>query len=113
MVIAGAFMPWVNTAFGNVMGVRGAGLWTFYAGMLGLAGALISFRRLAAGQAIVMAAAATLLPLWQVVHLLSKVGLQGWMPGPGLVLTFGGGVLAWVAARSLLRGEDAPPGQRR
>lgn len=101
MVALGAFLPWVYTGVGAVSGARGAGLWVFYAATLGLAGALVPSRTLAAVQATVLAVAAVGLAVWQVVHLLSLVGLQGWIPGPGLVLVLGGGVLAAKAARSL------------
>lgn len=100
----GAFLPWIYTGVGTVSGARGAGLWVFYAATLGLAGALVPSRRVAALQATVLAVAAIGLAVWQVVHLLSLVGLQGWLPGPGLVLTLGGGVLAAAAARSLFSG---------
>jgi hypothetical protein len=103
MVAFGSFLPWVDTAVGSVSGARGAGLWTFYAAMLGLAGALVPVRRLAAVQAAVFASAALLLPVWQVVHMLGLVGTSGWFPGPGLVLVVGGGVLAATAAVQLFR----------
>ena len=103
MVVLGSFMPWVDTAVGSVSGARGAGLWTFYAAMLGLAGALVPNRRAAAIQAAVLAAAALVLPAWQVLRLLSLVGTEGWSPGPGLVLVFGGGALAATAAAQLFR----------
>ena len=103
MVLLGSFLPWVDTALGAIMGARGAGLWTFYAAMLGLAGALVPSRRIGGVQAAVMSAAAVGLPTWQVVHLLTLVGFEGWMPGPGLVLVFGGGVLSGVAAYRLLK----------
>lgn len=103
MVVLGSFMPWVDTAVGSVSGARGAGLWTFYAAMLGLAAALIPSRRVAAVQAAVFAAVAVVLPLWQVLRLLRLVGTEGWSPGPGLVLVFGGGVLAATAAVQLFR----------
>ncbi len=41
------------------------------------------------------------IPVWQVVHVLDLVGTGGWRPGPGLVLVFGGGVLAAVATRRI------------
>lgn len=104
MVSLGAFLPWVYTGVGAVSGARGAGLWVFYAATLGLAGALVSSRRIAALQATVLAVAAVGLAGWQVVYLLSLVGLQGWVPGPGLVLVMGGGLLAAAAARSLFAG---------
>lgn len=109
MVLIGAWMPWIYTGLGSVLGVRGAGLWTMYAAVLGLAGALIKRPRLAAGHAAALAVVATGLALWQVVHLLMLVGFEGWMPGPGLVLTLGGGVLAATAARSLWA-EGSPTG---
>jgi hypothetical protein len=108
MVLLGAFLPWVYTGAGNVLGIRGAGLWTMYAAFLGLGGALIRSPRWASGHAAVLAVAATGLPLWQLVHLLSRVGLSGWMPGAGLVLTLGGGVLAGFAAVGLYREARAP-----
>jgi hypothetical protein len=103
MVLFGSLLPWVDTAVGSVSGARGAGLWTFYAAMLGLAGALVPMRRVAAVQATIFAAVAILVPAWQVVHLLSLVGTAGWVPGPGLVLVVGGGVLAATAATQLFR----------
>jgi len=101
MALVGGFMPWLMTEVGNVSGYRGAGLWVAYAAMLGLAGAMLPMRRVAAVQGFVLAAVAVALPLWQVVHLYGLVGFEGWMPGPGLVLCFGGGVLAGVGARQL------------
>lgn len=103
MVLFGSFLPWIDTAVGSVSGARGAGLWTFYAAMLGLAAALIPMRRVAAVQAAIFATVALLVPSWQVVHLLSLVGTDGWVPGPGLVLVIGGGVLAATAAAQLFR----------
>lgn len=102
MVALGALLPWVYTGFGAVSGARGAGLWAFYAAALGIAGALVPSRRLAALQAAVLAVVAVGLSGWQVVYLFSLVGLQGWLPGPGLLLVMGGGLLAAKCSRSLL-----------
>jgi hypothetical protein len=110
LVILGSFLPWVYTALGSLSGVRGAGLWTFYVSMLGLGAMLLPFRRFGAIQAAIMAGVAVALPVWQVVHVVSLVGFNGWMPGPGLVMVFGGGVLAGVAAWQLLR--ESPPAAR-
>lgn len=107
MVAIGSFMPWLDTAVGSVVGVRGAGLWTFYAAMLGLAGALVPIRTLAIVQGAVLALVAVALPVWQVVHVLNLVGTGGWMPGPGLVLVLGGGVVAGVAVNRM-RTHDWP-----
>lgn len=107
MVVLGSFMTWFDTGVGAVAGSRGPGLWTFYAAVLGLAGALVPFRRAAAVQGAVLAVVAVALPVWQVARLLSVVGTTGWFPGPGLVLVLGGGVLAGSAAWRLWRGASA------
>lgn len=101
MVAFGSFLPWIDTPLGQISGARGAGLWTFYAAMLGLAGALVPIRMMALLQGALLALVAVGLPVWQVVRLLSLVGTSGWVPGPGLVLVFGGGVLAAVAVRRM------------
>ncbi len=103
-VVLGSFLPWIATAIGNVSGARGAGLWTFYAAMLGLTGAFVPWQRVAAAQAAVLAVVAIALPVWQVVHLVTLVGVGGWLPGIGLVAVLGGGVTAAVAAWRLARG---------
>lgn len=103
MVLLGSFMPWIDTAVGNISGARGPGLWTFYAAMLGFAGVMVPLIRLAAAQAAVLGVTAVGLTTWQVVHLLDLVGTAGWRPGPGIVFVFGGGVLALVATWRLLR----------
>jgi hypothetical protein len=103
MVLLGAFLPWVYTGAGNVTGVQGAGLWTMYAATLGIAGAILRSYRIAAVHAGLFALVAVALPVWQIVHMLSLVGFAGWMPGAGLVLTLGGGVLAGFAGLGLLR----------
>ena len=104
LVLFGSFMPWVDTPLGTVLGGQGAGLWTFYACMLGFAGVMVPWRTLAVAQAALLGVVALALPLWQGGDLLSLVGTAGWMPGPGLVLVLGGGVLACVSAVRLHRG---------
>lgn len=103
MILVGAFLPWVSTAAGTVPGVRGAGLWTMYAACLGIAGAILKAPRIAAAHAAVMGVVAVALSLWQLLHLVGLVGFGGWLPGPGVVMTFGGGVLAGSAAVRLWR----------
>lgn len=108
LILVGAFLPWLATGAGNVSGVRGAGLWTMYAAVLGLAGAAVRSPRIAALHAAVLAVVALALPLWQVMHLVGLVGFAGWVPGPGLVMTVGGGILAGSAALALHRGSPTP-----
>ena len=112
MMALGGFLPWVYTHLGPVSGAVGAGLWVFYAGLLALAGGLLPaarLRTLVIGQALLCGAVGVGLPVWQVVSLLSRVGLQGWMPGPGLVLSAFGGVLCLLAARQLMSVLPAEP----
>ncbi len=104
MIAFGSLMPWISTALGSISGARGPGLWTFYAAMLGLAACLVPLRRLALAQGALMALVAIGLPVWQLVHVWSLVGTEGWLPGPGLVLVFGGGVLAAVGVRRMAAG---------
>lgn len=102
LVVLGSFLPWVTTAVGSVSGSAGAGLWTCYAAILGLAGVLVPVRTLAIAQAAVLSLAAVGLGVWQVGHVYALVGFGGWNPGPGLVLVVGGGVVAGVAAVRML-----------
>ncbi|MBD8868647.1 hypothetical protein IE331_03320 [Nocardioides sp. MJB4] len=108
MVVIGSFLPWIDTGLGAISGARGPGLWTFYAAMLGLAGALVPLRRAAILQGSVLAVVAVALPTWQALHVLNLVGTAGWLPGPGLVLVFGGGVLAGAAVWRMVRPPAEP-----
>ena len=110
MIAVGSFMPWISTGFGNISGAtgQGAGYWTFIAAMLGVSGALMPWRKVAITHAIIVAAVATVLPVWQVLHLVNLVGFGGWMPGIGLVLVFFGGLFIATAARTLLSLEAVP-----
>lgn len=107
----GGWLPWVYTQVGPVSGAVGAGLWVFYVSLLALAAGILPprLRILMVVQALVSGVVAIALPVWQVVHVLGLVGTEGWLPGPGLVLSAAGGVLALVAARQLLRGVPAAP----
>jgi len=104
MIAVGSFMPWISTGFGNVSGAtgQGAGYWTFIAAMLGVSGALMPWRKVAITHAVVVALVATLLPAWQLLHLVNLVGFSGWTPGIGLVLVFFGGLFIATAARTLI-----------
>ncbi|MDP8977069.1 MAG: hypothetical protein M3N17_00515 [Actinomycetota bacterium] len=98
LVMFGSFLPWLDTAFGTFIGLRGGGLWTFYAGALGLAGTVLRHRRVVRVHALVTGLVALALPLWQVARLLVLGLTGGWAPGIGLVMVAGGGVLALRAA---------------
>ncbi|WP_202816581.1 hypothetical protein [Serinicoccus hydrothermalis] len=112
MMALGGFLPWLYTHVGTLSGAIGGGLWVFYAGLLALAGGLLPagrWRTVIVAQSLLCGVVAVGLPVWQVVRMLSWVGFQGWMPGPGLVLSAFGGVLCLLAARQLLALAPAEP----
>lgn len=101
MILVGAFLPWIHTGVGNVLGFEGPGMITMYAAFLGIAGAIVRSPRVVAVHAALVAAPALVLPIWQVGRFVDRVGFEGWMPGAGTVLTLGGGAVAAVAAYRL------------
>lgn len=110
LIALGSLLPWVSTPFGNVSGIRGAGMWTLYAGALGIAGSLMRRRRLVLVHAVPVAIAALVLPLWQLLRI-GQLGMASGtflaaVPGMGLVLVLGGGVLAARGAMALARPPD-------
>lgn len=104
LLVVGAFMPWLMTGVGMISGLVGAGVWTFYASMLALAGGLVPHRGLAAAQGVVVGVVVVGIGVWQLVHTVQLLGTSGWSPGPGLVLTIGGGGLALAGGLQLLQG---------
>lgn len=105
MVIIGSFMSWIETPIGDLNGSAGPGLWTFYAAMIGLAGALIPRRIPMAVQGALFGVVSLALPIAQVYRFYDRVGFGGWQPGPGVVLVIGGGVLALVASHRVWRAD--------
>jgi hypothetical protein len=105
LITVGAFLPWLMTSFGNFGGMRGAGSWTVFAGVIGLGASLMRSRRLVLLHAAGIAAVTITLSLWQVVHVIGLVGMRGWLPGIGLIMTFGGGVAIARAALELRAGD--------
>jgi hypothetical protein len=104
LIVVGSLTPWVDTAFGNMNGIYGGGMWTLYAGAIGLAGTMWKRPRVNAAHAALMALPALALPLWQLVRLLPLGGLgSGWTPGFGMVAVFGGGIVSARAAYQFLR----------
>ncbi|MQA08911.1 MAG: hypothetical protein GEU98_10275 [Pseudonocardiaceae bacterium] len=107
LAVIGSLLPWVSTPMGSLSGMAGPGLWTLSAGMLGVAGALLPYRRLALMHAVVPGLAAAALVAWQVGqigYLSATTGSWGQLlPGMGLVMVGGGGVLLLRAALRLHR----------
>lgn len=103
----GSFLPWVDTAFGNFTGMAGPGVWTLYAAILGIAGALVRRGRLAAVHAAATGAVAVILPVWQGLRLLGTCGGGACAPSTGLVLVLIGGGIALAQVRALWRSAPA------
>lgn len=99
----GSFLPWVDTAVGSFTGMAGPGVWTLYAAVLGLAGALVRRPHLAAVHAGLTGAVAVALPAWQGLRLAQLCGGGACLPAPGLLLVLAAGVAALVQARRLWR----------
>lgn len=106
----GAFLPWLYTGIGAIRAFNGPGIFLFYAAFIALASALIPWHRVAAAQGFLVAALALVLPIWQLLHVWRLVGFEGWMPGPGIVLSLAGAALCFIGARELLTLTDASPG---
>lgn len=104
LITVGAFLPWLMTSFGTFSGMRGAGTWTVFAGVIGIGASLMRRRRAVLVHAVGIAAIAIALPVWQVVHLLGTVGVRGWLPGIGLLMTLVGGVAIARATGELRAG---------
>ncbi|MFA9447163.1 hypothetical protein [Egicoccus sp. AB-alg6-2] len=102
-VLVGSFLPWVDTIAGRFTGMEGGGVWTFYAGFLGLAGGLVPRRGLARLNGAIAAVTAIGLPLWQLQRLNAMCDWQVCMPSTGLVLVAGCGLLAARATHLLGR----------
>lgn len=99
----GSFLPWVDTAFGNFTGMAGPGVWTLYAAVLGIAGALVRRGRLAAAHAAATGAVAVLLPTWQGLRLIDTCAGGACLPATGLVLVLVAGGIALAQVRPLWR----------
>ena len=101
LITVGAFLPWLMTGVGTFTGMRGAGSWTVFAGVIGLGVSLVRSRRVVLAHAIGIAAIAIVLPGWQLIHTIGLVGFRGWLPGIGLIMTLGGGIVIAGAAREI------------
>ena len=55
VTVVASFLPWLDTPFGTTNGATLGGLYTFYAGLLALPGAILRSRRVVLGHALVLA----------------------------------------------------------
>lgn len=113
LIMIGAFIPWLQTGFGTPRHPHY--LWLFVVGFVALSGALVPWRPVAFWHAVATAVVSLGLLAWYLWQLFEQivavVGFSGWFPGPGMVLTIAGGVLAVIAARTLAGIEAVPANQ--
>lgn len=104
MLIVSAFLPWVYVTLTQeiigesfvLRGTDGPGLFTLSVGCLAFAGAFVPRRRLAIAHAAIPGVVTALICLWQVWNIVVASVQTQWgsfLPGMGLVLAAGGGVL--------------------
>jgi hypothetical protein len=93
-----SLLPWIMTPFATFWGLDGPGRFTLYAAMIGLAGALARRPRLVLPHALVLAAAAIALPVWQLARVATLCPPGGCLPSIGLLLTLLAGATALRAA---------------
>ena len=103
VIMVASFLPWVDTAVGTFTGMAGPGVWTLYAGFVGLGGALVRRRRLALIQAVVTSGVAVALPVWQLARLARICTWNSCVPSTGLLLVLASGIVAGMAAWQLHR----------
>ncbi|MBW3606431.1 MAG: hypothetical protein KY460_16300 [Actinobacteria bacterium] len=104
-----SFLPWLDTALGSTNGAAVGGLYTFYAGLVAVPGAILRRRRVVIVHALVLAMVGIGVPTWRLLWALGRLpGLgQAWLPGVGLMLVLiSGGVAGWVVV-SLVRTQAA------
>ena len=114
----GAFLPWLYTPVGTVSGIGVGdlmldgqpGAWVLYASFAAMAAALAPWRMFSVVNGFLVAAIAIGLPLYHLWRMWERVGFEGWMPGPGIVMSLAGGVLCFIGARELLTLAEAPAG---
>lgn len=102
LAFIGSLLPWLTTPVGSLSGMAGPGLWTLSAGMLGLAGALLPFRRVALAHAAIPGLAIAVIVVWQLArigYVSATTGSWGQLlPGMGLVMVGGAAALLLRAA---------------
>lgn len=99
----GSFLPWVDTVAGSFTGLAGPGVWTLYAAVLGLAGAMLRRPRVAAAHAAVTGVVAIAMPAWQGLRLLELCPGGACAPGLGLLVVAVAGVTALLQAPGMWR----------
>lgn len=113
LIALGAVIPWLQTGLGTLYNPQY--LWLFVFGFVALSGGLVPWRPVAFWHAVAAAVVTLGLSAWYVWQLVTdivtRVGFSGWLPGPGMVLTIAGGIVAIGAARTLAAIEAVPAAQ--
>ncbi|WP_326554893.1 hypothetical protein [Micromonospora sp. NBC_01813] len=106
LATVGSLLPWVITPFGPLSGTAGPGLWTLCAGFIAIAGALLPYRLVAIGHALVSGVGVAAIVGWQIarlIYLSSTTDSWGQLiPGIGMVMVAGGAVVLLRTAIRLI-----------
>ena len=99
-IIVGTALPWAVVLGQSLWGSPLAIMWSFWAGLMTLAGSAVRWRLLAVVSAVAGGGTAVAFAVWQTARILDRCPLSlDCVPGPGLgaLLAGGGASLYWTA----------------
>lgn len=103
----GAFLPWLLILGQSLRATPLAVSWALWAGLMTIAGASVRWRGVAALSALLGGGAAVYLSAWQMTKLLGVCVSAQCLPGPGVAVFFGAGIVALFQAYGLFRDRPA------
>ncbi|CAN5543303.1 hypothetical protein BH20ACT23_BH20ACT23_08700 [soil metagenome] len=102
-MLIGSVLPWVLVLGQSLRAAPLAMSWALWAGLMTLAAASIRWRMIAAFSALLGGGGALYLAVWQSTTLLKACLSTQCLPGPGVMLLFGAGILGLLQATKLFR----------
>lgn len=99
----GALLPWVLVLGQSLRAAPLAMSWALWAGLMTLAAASVRWRTIAALSAALGGGGALYLAIWQSTTLFKACLSTDCLPGPGVMLLFGAGILGLLQALKLFR----------
>ena len=103
----GAFLPWLLVLGQSLRAAPLAVSWALWAGLMTIAGASVRWRGIAILSALFGGGTAVYLSAWQTTKLLGVCVSTQCLPGPGLAILFGAGIVAVFQAYGLFRDRPA------
>ena len=99
----GAVLPWVLVLGQSLRAAPLAMSWALWAGLMTLAAASVRWRMIAALSALLGGGGALYLAVWQSTTLFKACLSTNCLPGPGVMLLFGAGILGLLQALTLFK----------